>query len=612
MEPFRATRQDAASLEIPPVQAPGAPGAEGSGRRFCIGALRLLAVFLVLLGGLLAGMERLQASSGGDEVELRGVVVSRPASADGIGDWIIRGKLAEDQAEQEYTVTADQATEFKDGAPQVDDKVKVKGISQSDGSILAEKMELLHDSGDGNEIKGVVESRPPGADGIGEWVIRVQANLTRTVIADSQTQFREKDGAPQIPEVGDWVEVKGAPLPDGAFLARRIRRDDFEEGRLVVRLKDSIDVNQFAQRYRLTLLRTVLPSAKIHLFATENITDDVEGLTQRLSNDPDVVWAELNYRGGIPEGDPYDFWEWGGTEATGYVNQRAFSQVRLPAQPMSYTGAGMVVAVLDTGVSQDHPAFIGRLLPGWDMVDDDAVPNDEPGGAGWGHGTHVAGIIAHMAPEAQILPVRVLDPQGRGDTFVVAYAIEWAVNQGADVINMSLGTAFPSQVLSETVTWATEQGVVIVAAAGNLNSTDPQYPARYPQVISVTGVDEENRKAPFANYGEGWIDIAAPSVGITSTIVGPQGNGYASWSGTSMATAFVSGAAALGRQKFPGIQAAALEQQLGSTAQNIDKVNPDYKQKLGQGLLDVSALLDVAAQPPPSFSQKIYLPLVVQ
>ncbi len=577
-----------------------------------LGVARLLAITLLLLVGMLAGMERLQADSGDNEVELRGLVVSRPAGVDGLGEWVIRGKLAEDQAEQEYTVIADEATKFKDTIPQVNDRVKVKGLSQDDGSIQAEKMEMLHDNGDGNEIKGVVESRPPGADGIGTWVIRIQSNVTRTVIADSQTQFKEHDGAPQIPEVGDWVEVKGAPLPDGTFLARRIRRDDFEEGRLVVRLESGVISNTFALRYRLTPLRTVLPSGDIHLFATENITDDVEGLAQRLANDPDVVWAELNYRGGIPEGDPYDFWEWGGTEASGYVNQKAFSQVRLPAQPMTYTGAGMVVAVLDTGVSQDHPAFAGRLLPGWDMVDDDPIPNDEPGGAGWGHGTHVAGIIAHVAPEAQILPVRVLDPQGRGDTFVVAYAIEWAVNQGADVINMSLGTAFHSQVLSETVAWATDQGVVIVAAAGNLNSTQPQYPAHYPQVVSVTGVDEENRKAPFANYGEGWIDVAAPSVGITSTIVGPQGNGYASWSGTSMATAFVSGAAALGRQKFPNMSVGALEQRLEATAQDIDSVNPDYKQKLGKGLLDVSALLEVPAQPPPAYTEQVYLPLVMQ
>ena len=611
MEPFQAENATGIAPESTWSASCSASGTDRRLRR-TVGVARLLAVFLLLLAGMLASLGRLQASSGDPEVELQGLVVSRPAGQDGLGEWVIRGKLAEDQAEQEYTVIADEATEFKDTIPQVNDRVKVKGLSQDDGSIQAEKMELLHDNGDKNEIKGVVESRPPGADGIGTWIIRIHSNVTRTVIADSQTEFKKKDGAPQIPQVGDWVEVKGAPLPDGTFLARRIRRDDFEEGRLVVRLQPGVISDTFALRYRLTPLRTVLPSGDIHLFATEHITDDVEGLTQRLANDPDVVWAELNYRGGIPEGDPYDFWEWGGTEASGYVNQKAFSQVRLPAQPTTYTGAGMVVAVLDTGISQDHPAFAGRLLPGWDMVDDDPIPNDEPGGAGWGHGTHVAGIVAHVAPEAQILPVRVLDPQGRGDTFVVAYAIEWAVNQGADVINMSLGTAFHSQVLSETVSWATDQGVVIVAAAGNLNSTQPQYPAHYPQVVSVTGVDEENRKAPFANYGEGWIDIAAPSVGITSTIVGPQGNGYASWSGTSMATAFVSGAAALGRQKFPNMSVGGLEQRLEVTAQNIDNVNPDYKQKLGKGLLDVSALLGVSSQPPPSYTEQIYLPLVMQ
>ncbi|RME51915.1 MAG: hypothetical protein D6790_19255, partial [Caldilineae bacterium] len=305
-----------------------------------------------------------------------------------------------------------------------------------------------------------------------------------------------------------------------------------------------------------------------------------------------VVWAELNYTGGIPEGNPYDIWEWGGQDASGYINQQAFAQVHMPPS-LTYTGRGITVALIDTGVALAHPALTGHLAAGWDMVDDDAIPNDEPGGAGWGHGTHIAGIIAHMAPESVILPVRVLNPQGRGNSFVVAYAIEWAVNQGAQVINLSLGTDFDSQILREAVAWATARGVVVVAAAGNRAASTPHYPAAYPNVVGVTAVDATNRKASFAGYGAGWVDVAAPGVGITSTIVGDQGYGYASWSGTSMSTAFVSAAAALERQQSPAASAAQVEGSIVASADNLDALNPVYAGQLGGGLLNVSRLLDI-------------------
>ena len=188
------------------------------------------------------------------------------------------------------------------------------------------------------------------------------------------------------------------------------------------------------------------------------------------------------------------------------------------------------------------------------------------------------------------MPVRVLDSNGRGNTFTLAYAIDWAVSQGANVINLSLGADGDSQVLHEAIDRAISQGVIVVAAAGNDNTNVAQYPVGYAGVIGVTAVDSQNVKADFANFGQSWVDVAAPGVGITSTMITADGSGYASWSGTSMATSFVSGAAALAHQRFPKVGPADIAQVLRTTATNINGLNPTYAGQLG-GLLDINAAL---------------------
>jgi subtilisin family serine protease len=159
-------------------------------------------------------------------------------------------------------------------------------------------------------------------------------------------------------------------------------------------------------------------------------------------------------------------------------------------------------------------------------------------------------------------------------------------------------------VLHDVIARVDAQGVVLVAAAGNAATDAVQYPAAYDQVLSVTAVDAQGHKADFANYGA-WVGIAAPGVGVTSTMVGPDGSGYASWSGTSMATSFVSGAAALAREQAPNDPASAIVQTLIAAAADLDALNPPFADKLG-GLLDVGAALDQDAHT----AQQIYLPLI--
>ena len=137
----------------------------------------------------------------------------------------------------------------------------------------------------------------------------------------------------------------------------------------------------------------------------------------------------------------------------------------------------------------------------------------------YGHGTHVAGILHLVAPDARLLPLRVLNSDGRGNNFRTASAIVYAAHRGADAINLSLGTSEQSMLLREAVNEAAQLGVVIVAAAGNLNTDAKQYPAAEACAIAVTSVNAQERKSSFANYGD-WIGVAAPGENIYQRVPG--------------------------------------------------------------------------------------------
>lgn len=539
--------------------------------------LFVLAIVLSLAGLFRSAFHVAHAWSDG-EVEMRGVVVSAPLDANGLGNWQVRS-----DANVIRQVVVDNTTKMEKGVPRLGEQVEVKGLRRQNGVIDAtEFIRLVDDQHrDDARIRGHLVSAP--ANGIGVWLLQTSRTLTQTVIADSNTRL--DDG---IPAQGAWVVARGSLQGDGSLLATRIRVDGHELQQVVVRLKTGVVSDTIASRYNLTSLSTLLASGNIYLFSTSS-NEDEQIITPQIAADADVVWAELNYVNRLPEGNPYKAWRWGGEDPTGFVNQAAFEQVHLGAALATAQGNGVVVAVLDTGIDLTHPALASHLISGWDMVADDAIPQDEGPGFGWGHGTHVAGVIAHIAPASQLLPVRVLDSNGSGNSFTLAYAIEWAAAHGAQVINLSLGVTGNSRVLQDTIHSVIDQGVIVVAAAGNDNTKTLQFPAGYAGVISVTAVDATNHKADFANYG-GWVDIAAPGVGITSTLIGPEGSGYASWSGTSMATSFVSGAAALIRAKVATASSPYVEHLLRTSAAGLNNVNPAYQNQLG-GLLNIGSAI---------------------
>ena len=233
-------------------------------------------------------------------------------------------------------------------------------------------------------------------------------------------------------------------------------------------------------------------------------------------------------------------------------NRFMFQQIRLPqAHSISKNfGAGVKIAVIDTGIDLNHPLFTGRLAPSaeWkDFVSNDSTPQ-EVAGTLYGHGTGVAGLIVQTAPRATILPIRVLGPDGTGDVDNIILAIDWAVQKGANVINLSLGTNVDVASLKQAVSYAALAGVYVVAAAGNEGSTSLLYPAAY--MTTVTGHEKMLSAGSFSstlllsifnNTGPA-LEYVAPGELMMSAYPDLR---VAKYTGSSFATPVVAGAVAL-------------------------------------------------------------------
>lgn len=339
-------------------------------------------------------------------------------------------------------------------------------------------------------------------------------------------------------------------------------------------------------------------------YVIESDNEDPDVILRGLAADGRVKAAEPSSWVTIPEirGDQLAFAFDIGPDPGGYVNQDAYLQVKLPGAHDHATGEDVVVAVLDTGVNVNHPDLAGRCVPGYNAINPEAAPDDLPAGpdaevsvmgfpnAGAGHGTMVAGIIAVVAPDAMIMPVKVLAADGSGTVEDVVEGIVWAVQAGANVINMSFGAPGSSEAVERAVRFARRAGVVVVASAGNDNNDIPHIPAAYRGVISVSSVESDNVKSSYASFGS-TVDLVAPGTGIRSTY---WDGGYATWSGTSFAAPFVSGAAALLRELRPECGARLIGGILGRTATSVDEWNPDYQGLLGDGLLNIRKAVRVA------------------
>ena len=252
--------------------------------------------------------------------------------------------------------------------------------------------------------------------------------------------------------------------------------------------------------------------------------------------------------------------------------------------------AEITVAVVDTGADNSHPFLAGRLTDGYDLVDDDATPQD-----GNGHGTHVSGTVVDCTTDLNIniMPVRVLNNKGSGSDSVVGLGIQYAVDHGANVINMSLGGFGHSEYIDSQIRYAVSKNVVVVVAAGNDNQDTKYYcPAGDTECVTVAAVDKSKSKASFSNYGEA-VDIAAPGVDIKSSIPGGK---YDSWAGTSMATPHVAAAAALLLYENRSQTPAQIEKKLRDAAEDLG--NSGWDRYYGAGFLDMSDFMTTEPKPP--------------
>ncbi len=378
--------------------------------------------------------------------------------------------------------------------------------------------------------------------------------------------------------------ASAAPLRDASTAA------EIDPTHLVVRFNPHVSAAQgdaVLRRHRLTRGRT--DAAGYVKVATSG--RDVGRLRSQLAADSAVASADFDLvrRALEAPNDP---------EYTS-GNQPGLDLVRLPLAWDTIKGADdLVIAVVDSGIEMTHPDLATRVLPGYDFVDNDALPQDEAG-----HGTEVAGVaaattnnavgIAGAAWTAKILPVRVLDNVGTGSDSNVAAGIRWAVSHGADVINLSLGGYGSSNVLRDAVAEAVAADVVVVAAAGNLGSgtlfKEPVFPAAYPGVLGVAATTNSGEVVEFSLHGP-WVDLAAPGYAIRVTKVGAD---YATVAGTSFASPLVAGIAGLVRSQHPTWTRAQVDQQLTDTARDTGPSGRD--DAYGFGLVDAAAAVGPAA-----------------
>jgi thermitase len=306
-----------------------------------------------------------------------------------------------------------------------------------------------------------------------------------------------------------------------------------------------------------------------------------DALAKKLAKNPNIQYAEQDAKAqavDIPN-DP------------DYSNQWGLQKILAPnAWNVTHGSASTLIAIDDTGIDGTHPDLSGKIVARANFTTDPDEDNN-------GHGSHVAGIaaaetnngigVAGTAYNTKLLSVKVLDSTGSGYYSWIANGITWSADNGAKVINLSLGGSTTSQTLQNAVNYAVGKGVVVVAAAGNNGNSAAFYPAHYSNVVSVAATDSNDHKASWSNYGSN-VTIAAPGVNIFSAYQG----GYAYLSGTSMATPFVSGVTGLIWSQNPTWSESQVVSKLENSADKISGTGTYWK----YGRLDACNAVDCNSQ----------------
>ncbi len=314
---------------------------------------------------------------------------------------------------------------------------------------------------------------------------------------------------------------------------------------------------------------------------------NIESVEQALKARRDFAFVERN-RAFAPTRVPND---------PLYGSQWHLRQIEAPAAwDLVLSSAGVVIAILDSGVDATHPDLAGQLVPGFNTYDGDTNTDDV-----YGHGTRVAGAaaargnngvgVASVAWDSPIMPIRVTDPEGYAYTSTLVDGLIWAADNGASVMNMSFGSVVGSPAIRAAAQYAMEQGALVVAASGNCGCLDPT--ADTPYLVSVGATDLSDALASFSSRGD-YVDLSAPGVSIYTT---RSGGSYGFGSGTSFSSPLVAGVAALMFSVNPNLTPFEVRDLLESTADDLGAAG--YDTSFGHGRLNAHrALLAVAGSVP--------------
>ncbi|MBT2678802.1 S8 family serine peptidase [Bacillus sp. ISL-35] len=364
---------------------------------------------------------------------------------------------------------------------------------------------------------------------------------------------------------------------------------EFDSRELIIKFKPGVSTEEKGR---------ILQSVKVkELSNLDNFTlgsaakgDDLKSIAENLLKYKQIEYVEPNYQiePHFTPGDP------------GYSKQWYLKKIQMPKAWDTTKGASNItVAVIDAGVQTNHPELKGKIVSPYDVTrgSTSVSPDD--------HGTHVAGIIAAtinksgisgIAPNVKIMPVDVFAGDG-ANVYDVAEGIMYAVDHKADILNLSLGSYYYSYPLEYAVSYAKSKGVLVVAAAGNDDSSEYTYPAALPSVLGVSATDSLDRITQFSNYGD-YIDFAAPGMDIYSTISGSK---YASLDGTSMASPVVSGVSALVLSKNPFLSPSQVQNILIKSSSDLGSKGWDYLYGYGR----VDAYKAMTNTPTPLHSLKL-------
>ncbi|SER41775.1 Serine protease, subtilisin family [Salipaludibacillus aurantiacus] len=370
-----------------------------------------------------------------------------------------------------------------------------------------------------------------------------------------------------------------------------LSRDEYKKGEVVVILEDDVEGEDWAERHNVNLIDQTGQTAVVR-----NLTKNPYELIEEWAGDPEVVFMEPNYtfeKQSIGERTVNDEVEFLPNDEFYADYQWNLHQLNLEeAWVKTKGGEEVLAAIIDSGIDPDHPDLKDRIIKGYNAFENNKAFSDDNG-----HGTHVAGIVgaetnndfgvAGVTWEIPLLAVKVLDDEAMGNSFSIAKGIRWATDNGAKVINLSLGDDHDSKLMHDAVKYAYDRDVVIIAATGNDNVRIPMYPAAYEEVLAVGSLNMRNRRSFYSNFGN-HIDVTAPGEHIPSTFTGDE---YVMMSGTSMAAPHVAGIASLIRSHNPDLSNEEVYEKIRKTSTDLGPrgFDPFY----GHGMVNAAdALLD--------------------